>query len=142
MGTEDPTSRPVGWWLKEADARLDLAFDRAFGAVGRTRREWQVLSTLARRPTTHGELVSALAAFGPPRTVEVVVERLVELGEVVSEEGLLHLTALGQRVQGDLGHLADDVRRRVRAALPEADYIALVRLLARLVDGLEEPRSD
>jgi hypothetical protein len=23
-------SRPIGWWLKEADARLDRAFDRAF----------------------------------------------------------------------------------------------------------------
>ena len=39
-------SRPVGWWLKEADARLDAAFDRTLAGRDVDRRGWQVLATL------------------------------------------------------------------------------------------------
>ena len=38
--------------------------------------------------------------------------------------------------QAALAPLVQHVRRQVAAALPEGDYLMLVRLLARLVDGL------
>lgn len=36
--TEQALERPIGWWLKEADARLDAAFDRALEGRGVDRR--------------------------------------------------------------------------------------------------------
>jgi hypothetical protein len=78
--TADPASRPIGWWLKEADARLDSAFDRALVGKGRTRREWQVLSTLAARPTGSDELAVALAAFGPADAILGLVRALQARG--------------------------------------------------------------
>jgi hypothetical protein len=52
-----------------------------------------------------------------------------------------HLSAPGDPYPAgaELASLVADVRRRVSTALPQADYVALVRLLARLVDALREP---
>lgn len=33
---EDPLSRPIAWWLKEADTRIDGAFEAAFAAPALT----------------------------------------------------------------------------------------------------------
>jgi hypothetical protein len=44
-------ARPIGWWLKEADARIDAAFDRVLEGFHTVRRSWQVLSSSARRPS-------------------------------------------------------------------------------------------
>ena len=52
---------------------------------------------------------------------------------------MLRLTPAGAQEQAALAPLTEDVRRQVAAALPEDDYLTLVRLLARLVAGLPEP---
>ena len=129
-------SRPVGWWLKEADARLDAAFDRSLAGRDVDRRGWQVLATLARRSTTREELVATLAAFDSPAAVEVVVHGLSSLGWIEEDGGLLRLTADGEREHADLAPLIEGVRGRVAAVLPPDDYITLVRLLERLVAAL------
>src|SRR5664279_1520817 len=129
-------SRPVGWWLKEADARLDAAFDRSLAGRDVDRRGWQVLASLARRSTPREELVAALAAFDSPAPVEVVVHGLSSLGWIEEDGGLLRLTAAGEREYAELAPLIEGVRGRVAAVLPPDDYITLVRLLERLVAAL------
>lgn len=130
-------SRPIGWWLKEADARLDAAFDRSL--IGRTvdRRGWQVLATLTRRPTSREELVASLAAFDSPAEIDAALSDLSSQGWIDDSAGLLRLTADGQREHADLAPLVDDVRGQVAAALPQEDYLTLVNLLERLVAALE-----
>jgi hypothetical protein len=58
-------ARPIGWWLKEANSRLDAAFDDALQNTGVNRRGWQVLDLLAGEPVSRAELVDSLAAFDP-----------------------------------------------------------------------------
>jgi hypothetical protein len=138
--TNEPApARPLGWWLKEADARLDAAFERAFAEAGTNRREWQVLSTLAGRPTDADDLVAALSAFSPPAAVRALLDDLAARGQVFLSEGTLQLTAAGARTQAELASRVAEVRQRVSSALPPDDYVALVRLLERLVEGLREP---
>ena len=139
MTKQPEPARPLGWWLKEADARLDDAFDRAFATVGRTRREWQVLNTLAARPTARDDLAAALSAFSPPGEVHAVLDVLTARGEVTATDGTLGLTAAGAGAQAQLASLVAQVRQRVGAALPPDDYVTLVGLLERLVEGLREP---
>ena len=139
MTKQREPARPLGWWLKEADARLDDAFDRAFATVGRTRREWQVLNTLAARPTARDDLAAALSAFSPPGEVHAVLDDLTARGEVTATDGTLGLTAAGAGAQAQLASLVAQVRQRVGAALPPDDYVTLVGLLERLVEGLREP---
>ncbi len=136
MTDEQALSRPIGWWLKEADSRLDAAFDRQLQRRNVDRRDWQVLASLARRPTGRTELIDSLAAFDTPEVLERVVRNLESRGWVEDCNGLLRLTSEGVREQAALLPLVDQVRRQVAEALPQDDYVALVRLLGRLISGL------
>lgn len=137
MDEEPALRRPIGWWLKEADARLDAAFDASLTGRGVNRRGWQVLASLARQPRSPAEVGKALAAFDSPAAVEALIADLTKRGWIREAGGLLSLTPDGEREQRALVELTDGVRRRVTAALPDDDYVTLVRLLERLVAGLE-----
>jgi hypothetical protein len=135
-------ARPVGWWLKEADRRLDRAFDRALEGFGSNRRSWQVLASLARQPQSRGLLVEHLAPFDPPAAVEAVIVELTGGGFVVEDAGLLRLTGEGAGLHAALSGPVGDVRRQVRGALPGGDYATLIRLLERLTAALPAPGTD
>lgn len=139
MTNDQDLQRPIGWWLKEADARLDAAFDVALSAQGADRRGWQVLATLARSPATRADLVASLAPFDEPAVIDRVIDELQRQGWVEESTAGLRLTATGVGKQATLAPLVEDVRRQVGTALPDADYVLLVGLLARLVAGLPEP---
>ena len=130
--TATTRQRPIGWWLKEADAALDDAFAGAVGAVGASRRGWQILTTLASGPATRAELAEALARFDAAPVVTHVVDDLIARGWVADTDPLT-VTAEGRAVEAELAERVGEVRRRVAAALADGDYDMLVQLLARLV---------
>jgi len=139
VSDEQLLRRPIGWWLKQADARLDATFDALLSARGVDRRAWQVLATLARSPAQQQKVVASLAPFDDPAVVTGVVDDLRERGWVVkSSAQMLQLTPDGVREQQALAPLVEQVRHKVADALPAEDYVTLVRLLARLVDALPE----
>lgn len=55
--------RPIGWWLKTADARIEQAFEDIFEGQSITRREWQVLEPVSGAPVLESELLQKLKAF-------------------------------------------------------------------------------
>jgi hypothetical protein len=136
MNDDEVLARPVGWWLEEAGARVDAAFDQALEGSSVNRRGWQVLSVLAGQPTSRADLAASLASFDAPAGVQRVVGELGDRGWVEEQEGLLWLTPAGEQGQADLASLVDRVREQVRSALPPEDYLTLVRLLARLTEAL------
>jgi hypothetical protein len=136
MANPQANSRPIGWWLKEADARLDAAFDRALADRNVDRRDWQVLALLARRPTSREEIVASLTAFDPPVAVEAALNGLDSLGWIEGASGLLRLTPDGEHEYAALAPLIDAVRGQVTEALPQDDYATLIGLLERLVAAL------
>ena len=136
MGDAQVPRRPVGWWLKEADALLDAAFDAALDGTGVDRRGWQLLATLARAPMRRGELLASLASFDPPQVLGRVLDEVVSRGWVEETDGVLRLTTVGSAQQQAVGPRVEEVRSKVSAALPQADYVQLISLLARLVEGL------
>ncbi|MGA8210972.1 MAG: hypothetical protein WB441_05435 [Nocardioidaceae bacterium] len=140
MTPPEHLSRPVGWWLKEADSRLDAAFDRSLAEQPVDRRGWQVLATLTRRPTPAEEVVAELSAFDPAPVVEAVLTDLTTSGWIEDVAGQLRPTEAGRRLYADLVPLVGGVREQVGAALPQQDYATLVRLLERLATALEETR--
>jgi hypothetical protein len=78
MADEQVPRRPIGWWLKEADKRLDAAFDRRLESRGVDRRAWQMLASLASRPMTRSELADSLASFDARAVLDDVVVGLHE----------------------------------------------------------------
>jgi len=137
MAADEALTRPIGWWLKQADARLDAAFDRAVADLGGDRRGWQVLSVVAVRPTPRTTIVAALTAFDSPEAVAGAVQALVSDALLEQDGGVLRLTLEGARRHAALSPLVEQVRQTVRDALPEEDYVALIGLLARLVAALD-----
>ena len=129
--------RPIGWWLKEADALLDAAFEDGLRGTSVDRRGWQILSSLAQRPTSRDDLVVSLSAFAAPSLVDSVIEGLQERGWIQESPAGLNLSASGVLKQQALAIAVDAVRQKISKALPPEDYEALVSLLARLVAALK-----
>lgn len=61
MGTEDP--RPLGYWLQHLHGLLEEHFEATLAGLELSRRQWQLLNTLAASPRTRDELRTALAPF-------------------------------------------------------------------------------
>ena len=142
MSPEPGSRRPVGWWVKEADRRLDAAFDQSLRSGRADRRAWQVLESLAGRPVARAELVASLAPFDSPERVERVVDGLRSRGLVDDTGSAVRLTPAGEQVRADLAPRVDEVRRRVAEALPGDEYATLLRLLGQLVTALGEAREE
>jgi DNA-binding MarR family transcriptional regulator len=139
MDEQQALTRPIGWWLKEADARIDEAFDRALLQTGLYRRRWQVLASLSRGPASQRDLTAALRRFDDDAAIDAVVRDLVDGGLVTLTDGdQLELTTQGRETQRHAAELVETVRQRVSAALDEDAYTRLVLLLAQLVEGLEQ----
>ncbi len=118
--------RPIGWWLKTADARIEQAFEDVFEGQSITRREWQVLES---------ELLQRLEAFAGAQDA---VDELRGRGLLADGvDGVLTLTDAGQVARGRAAAGVATVWSAVSAALPEGNYATLLRLLADLVDGLD-----
>jgi hypothetical protein len=139
MDEQQALARPIGWWLKEADARIDEAFDRALLQTGLDRRRWQLLASLSRGPADQRDLTAALRRFDAAAAIDAVVRDLVDGGLVAWTDGeQLELTTQGRATQRHAAELVDTVRQQVSASLDEDDYTRLVLLLAQLVEGLEQ----
>lgn len=139
MSGEQAMTRPIGWWLKEADARLDAAFDTVLQSSDVDRRGWQVLASLSRGPSSRAQLLSALASFDPPVVVEGVIDALRSRGWIQEIADSLELTPMGTDQHAAVAPLVDGVREQVTAALSQEEYGVLVGLLSRLVAGLPPP---
>jgi hypothetical protein len=128
--------RPIGWWLKEADGRLEAAFDLRLRAYGVTsRRGWQVLASAARAPVRRADLVADLSSFDAAAVVEQVVDELAAEGWLTDDDGTLRLTPDGEDLHLRLSAGIAEIRGWVAEALPGRDYQTLVELLQQLVDA-------
>lgn len=136
MSNDLPTNRPIGWWLKEADARIDAAFDVALSGTGVDRRGWQVLASARRGESTRGGLTAALGSFDPPDEVERVIDRYVSRGWLAQSGDLIRLTTVGAEEHEALVPVVAEVRRTVAEALSPKEYAVLTGLLARLAQAL------
>lgn len=138
MNSDEVLRRPIGWWLKEADRRLDGAFEARLSDLGATRREWQILTWLSRSPGRRRDLHESVAAFEPAHAVDAVLDSMLAAG-LLAEDDVLTLTPAGQRRSAELRPLIDEIREQVREVLPDEDYRTVVTLLARLVAALPSP---
>lgn len=137
MNDDNRLARPLGWWLKEADARIDETFDRALGHFGLDRRRWQILASVARGPMARTEVAAALSRFDDDVEIAEIIADLRQRGMVHGDgDDPLELTDRGTHTHQQAAQQIDVVRTRVGAALGDDGYRQLVALLAQLVDGL------
>lgn len=119
-----PEERPIGYWLRELDRRLEHAFADALASAGATRRDWQVLNGLgADAPfwsageRTHAEVVAGLAARGWTLADGTV-------------------TAAGEAARARIAAEVERIREASMRGLDEDDYRRAVRTLAIMAGNL------
>ncbi len=135
MTEQSAERRPIGWWLKTADARIERAFEVVFEGQSITRREWQVLESVARAPVLESELLRTLEMFaGAQEAVDDLRRRGLLSG---GGDVLLTLTDAGQGAHASAAAGVATVRSAVTAALPAENYATLLQFLAELIDGLD-----
>jgi len=131
--------RPIGWWLKQADALIEQAFEDAFDGGTINRRQWQVRESLARAPQSEPDLLKTLESF---EGAQAAVHELRGLRLLIDgPDGMLTLTHAGVAAHATAAAAVTKVRGAVSAALPAENYPTLSRLLSELVDGLERSRK-
>jgi len=116
--------RPIGWWLKTADARIEHAFENVFESQSITRREWQVLEPVSRAPVPEPELLQKLEAFAGAQDAVDELRRRGLLAD--GGDGVLTLTGAGQIAHGSAAAGVATVRSAVSAALPGENYATLI----------------
>lgn len=120
---------------QDSRCRIEQAFGDVFESQSITRREWQVLESVARAPVHESELLQTLEAFAGARDAVDDLRRRGLLTEGANR--VLSLTRAGHVVHGSAAAGVATVRSAVTAALPAANYATLIQLLADLVDGLD-----
>ncbi|MFF2276964.1 hypothetical protein [Agromyces sp. NPDC058126] len=109
-----PAQRPIGYWLRVVDRKLDDAMLELFADEGITRRDWRRLNVIA-GTVDDTRLRSKLAAH-PERLAP-----LVERGWVTDEPGAPRLTEEGESSYSALLERVTALRSRVAGAVtPEA----------------------
>lgn len=103
-----PAERPIGYWLRVVDRKLDDAMLELFADEGITRRDWRRLNVIAgtvddarlrRKIAAHPERLAPLVQRGWI-TDEPGAPRLTEEGEASYAALLERVTALRSRVAG------------------------------------------
>ncbi|QVQ51955.1 winged helix-turn-helix transcriptional regulator [Spiractinospora alimapuensis] len=138
--SDDETLPPIGLLLRTLDRRIDACFAHAVDSHGITRRQWQLLNTLAGGPTSRATLAAAVAPFLTPPAEETVLPHLTAL----VAEGLVHfdddtysLTTSGTRVLTTVAAEVRAIRERSVAGVPAEDYERTARTLRTMIDNLE-----
>ncbi|TVT48062.1 MarR family transcriptional regulator [Amycolatopsis rhizosphaerae] len=127
--------KPLGYWLKQIDGQLETAFDHLLAEEAVSRRQWQILNTLATGPRSLQEIDEALAPFrgsGCP-TFQPVVAELVARGW--AQDGYA-LTGQGRLAHQQIAAKVHAFRGKTIEGLSEEDYATLVGLLERVSANL------
>lgn len=126
--------KPIGWWLKHVDRRIEESFDRVLAAEGITRRPWQLLNTL-------GDGLAPAVALEPFLPTDPMARdaELAVLLDDLRARGWLDGDALGpegRAARARIGEAVTAFRRRVTAGVGPQDHGIVIDTLRRMADNL------
>lgn len=132
-------TRMIGYQVKRLDQLIEETFDRAVGATGLTRRQWQLLTALGAGPRTEDELTDALRPFWEvnAESVRAAVSEAAARGWVVTDAGRTGLTETGAAVRAGATDVVHAVRARMTEGVSAGEFAACTGVLARLIANLE-----
>lgn len=138
--TDTGENRPLGYQVKRLDRLITTTFDRLLGETGLTRREWQALHTIARKPATTTELMDALRPFWEVdrTTPDDITDALIERGWVQrTVDGRFELTTTGRAAHDEAADTVGRLRGLAVANIADADYVHMMGTMQRIIDNLE-----
>ncbi len=136
------TRRPIGYWIKQADAALTQAIDATQASNGVTRFEWQVLSLIFdgdHVPETDIEIT--LASFADSDDVRAALARLAGSAWIAASAAGWGVTETGRHAHAQILAAQQQIRQQAMAGIADADYETTVRVLQQLAGNLGYPRG-
>jgi hypothetical protein len=138
--TDDPTSRPIGWWLKAADAAITAGADRVLAAHGLTRSTWMVLHTVRQDgPLPRATLADAVAPFADRAPVDATLTALASTGWIAEGDDGWATTAAGTDAHDAAWAAVGAYRARTVEGIDADAYRTTVAALSRLVANAGDP---
>lgn len=137
--TTPPRRPPIGLLLRKLDRLITERFEQSLADHDITRRQWQLLNTLAEKPATSAELDAAIAPFLDRATGEVSRVHLAPLlarGFVAEDGGQLALTDSGVSLHERIGDEVESIRAVTARGIGEAEYDLAMSTLERMVENL------
>ncbi|MBW1598483.1 MarR family winged helix-turn-helix transcriptional regulator [Streptomyces sp. JJ38] len=135
--------QPLGYWTGAASAAITGFLNANLAREGVQQPHWWTLNRAreSAEGLTRTELVEVIGASRPYVDVSVLgtaVDELLERGLLAEAGGRLRVTEAGDAL---VGHLWTDVLtpalRQVRDGIDDAEYVAVIRLLRRLIRNVE-----
>ena len=134
-----PERTPIGYWLKELDARIEATLDRALAGEGVTRRDWQVLNALEPTPAARERVLDALRPFWGEGAIDPddVLEALVARGWALRDaDGRYALSPEGEATRAALLERVKELRMAIADGVTPEDYQTTIATLERMAANL------
>ncbi|GAA2831770.1 MarR family transcriptional regulator [Crossiella cryophila] len=139
--------QPVGYWTGLAHEVVIRHIRETDSTLGVTQRHRMTLNALASREggMTRTEVTDFLRQYLTPQIGEVstypaVLDDLLDKGWIVlGDGGRLTLTEAGYDGRARLAELAVGIRRRLHEGVSDADYVAALRVLRRIIANVGGP---
>jgi DNA-binding MarR family transcriptional regulator len=133
------SEKPIGYWLKELDRRIDQQFESQLGTARLSRRQWQLLTLLDNNPRSVPELQTELQPFleGTAEDLSDALAGLVTRGWAESENNIVNLTETGQAQFEIVKATVTGLRQALMTGISPEEYQATIDVLARMAANLE-----
>jgi hypothetical protein len=130
--------RPIGYWVKELDRRIEDTFTAALAEHQLTRRHWQALTVLRQRPADLDAVTEALAPFwdGTGPAARQVLDDLVRRDWIFDDGGSFTLSEAGRQGYEVAAARVTRVRSAVSRGVTDEQYQATVATLRTMVENL------
>lgn len=131
--------KPIGYWLKHLHNLLEAQLASALAEFDLTRRHWQVLNTVSRRPLTRHELREALTPFWTEDTPDLaeVLDDLAARGWIHDRGETVILTPEGRAAHAAAAERIGRVRATVAEGLTPEQYAGTIQVLAHMARNVE-----
>ncbi len=135
-----PPRPPIGFLLRKLDDLINERFERTLGTRGITRRQWQLLRTLAEDAAVLDALTEAVFPFLDRASAETARQHLDPLahdGLVRADGDVYSLTDTGRALVESLTGEVQAIRELTVAGLAEGEYERMIVTLQAMIGNLE-----
>ena len=134
-----PERKPIGYWLKALDRRIESTLDHTLADEGVTRRDWQVLNALDTTPAERDAVVDALRPFWGEGATDPddVLEALVARGWALRDADRRYaLSPEGDTTRSTLLERVKELRMAIADGVTPDDYQTTIATLERMAANL------
>ncbi|MHA4812337.1 hypothetical protein ACX0G9_29855 [Flavitalea flava] len=137
MTAPDKSFKPIGWYLKEADALITRFFNSSLENSGITRSHWQVIKTIADEGRLNKkEYYRRVNRFLTEQELEHILFSLLERGWLLLDKEDYFFTNTGKIEFERVETIQNQNREKMLAGTKPNDYYTTLTFLSLVIKNL------